>query len=485
MLKIIIIIVLANTIGLYSKDYLELEKTFDLNAISGLIDSELIDVAFSESNIYVLIKTRESKQGYLTFVKNFQIKRFDFNLNLKDEIQIENIIENDSLYQFLPNKFFINNDTLYLYAQFVYYEKDNYKNWYNLAVLKFKDNKEIFRNYNFIYGEHKGSSIFNNENLTLTYDNNYIYVAYKSTSIDLLIYDLKGNYINQIKIIDDSLSNGLSGKEGEVYINYIKKEDDKLLVFYNKITQVSKKQDFYINEYDENFNLLKETKYKERSSLLEIKDFNFEDNKIFIFNELISGASTISSYSGNHLFKYSDSNVELKSSIGINYPDEIMDLVKFNNGYLAVGSHRQLSNPPYATTIIQKLNSDFQPTENFKVFNEENNKSNYAVKVKVLNKNEYIVVGSKPLNNEIYLAKFNTILSVENNKNEKYTLFPNPSSDFINVLGVKATDKYEISDMLGNKISEGIYNNKIDISHFSKGYYFLKINNQTIKFIKK
>ncbi len=485
MLKILMIIFFINTIGIISKDYLELERSFKLEGISGLIDSELIDVAFSQNNMYLLIKTRESKQGYLTFVKNFQIKRFDYNLNFIDEIKIENIIKNDSLYQFLPNKFFINNDTLYLYTQFVYYEDDNYKSDYNLAVLKFKDNKEIFRSYNFIYDKHKGSNIFNNDNLNLTYDDKYIYVAYKLRSTDLLIYDLKGNYINQIKIIDDSISNGLSGKEGEVYINHIKKEDDKLLVFYNKITEIYNKQDFYINVYDKDFNLLKEIKYKERTSLIDIKDFNFEENKIFIFNEFISGASTIPNYSRNHLFKYSDSNVELKSSIGINYPDEIMDLVQFEGGYLAVGSHSQLSYPPYTTTLIQKLNSDFQTTENFKVFNEENNIRNYAAKVKVLNKNEYIVVGSKPFDNEIYLAKFNTLLSVEDNKNNNITLFPNPSSDFIQVEGVNSTDKYEIRDLLGNIVGEGIYLNKIDISQFSTGFYYLKINNQTIKYIKK
>ena len=57
------------------------------------------------------------------------------------------------------------------------------------------------------------------------------------------------------------------------------------------------------------------------------------------------------------------------------------------------------------------------------------------------------------------------------------SLYPNPSSDFINVKNI--VGDYSIINMIGNTISKGtLSNNKIDISNFSDGVYIIKIRNQ-------
>ncbi|ALJ06822.1 ubiquitin [Pseudalgibacter alginicilyticus] len=70
----------------------------------------------------------------------------------------------------------------------------------------------------------------------------------------------------------------------------------------------------------------------------------------------------------------------------------------------------------------------------------------------------------------------------------KLALFPNPSTEFIQLLGLNASKHYSIHNVLGIKIYSGMLNSnqKINISNFSNGVYFLKLENEnTIKFIKK
>ena len=67
------------------------------------------------------------------------------------------------------------------------------------------------------------------------------------------------------------------------------------------------------------------------------------------------------------------------------------------------------------------------------------------------------------------------------------SIFPNPSSDFINVSNLKSTESYLIINLIGKEIKRGIISNreKIDIRNFTNGLYFLKFENgNAIKFIK-
>lgn len=83
-----------------------------------------------------------------------------------------------------------------------------------------------------------------------------------------------------------------------------------------------------------------------------------------------------------------------------------------------------------------------------------------------------------------------SILSVNDitNITSSVKLFPNPSSETIQISGLKTKEPYKIYNNLGVKILSGTISNqeKIDIRNFTNGLYFLKFENgNTIKFIKE
>ncbi|NQY31471.1 MAG: T9SS type A sorting domain-containing protein [Flavobacteriaceae bacterium] len=71
--------------------------------------------------------------------------------------------------------------------------------------------------------------------------------------------------------------------------------------------------------------------------------------------------------------------------------------------------------------------------------------------------------------------------------NKKINLFPNPTTNFIQISGLSKKENYKIYNILGVEIKKGeISNNeKIKIKNFSNDLYFLKLENgNTLKFIK-
>lgn len=66
-------------------------------------------------------------------------------------------------------------------------------------------------------------------------------------------------------------------------------------------------------------------------------------------------------------------------------------------------------------------------------------------------------------------------------------LYPNPSTNFIKISGLKDQKKYDILNVLGAVISQGLIdvNNEINIDYFINGLYFIRFENGvTLKFIK-
>jgi len=64
-------------------------------------------------------------------------------------------------------------------------------------------------------------------------------------------------------------------------------------------------------------------------------------------------------------------------------------------------------------------------------------------------------------------------------------IFPNPADNFLKVQGSR-NSKFEIFDSLGRMILDGpIFGDEIDVSTLTSGFYFLKVDNQWIKFVKK
>ncbi|WP_298536858.1 T9SS type A sorting domain-containing protein [uncultured Algibacter sp.] len=71
--------------------------------------------------------------------------------------------------------------------------------------------------------------------------------------------------------------------------------------------------------------------------------------------------------------------------------------------------------------------------------------------------------------------------------NKNIRLFPNPTTDFIQISGLTKTEKYSISNILGAKIKEGTLseNEKLDIQNLNTGLYLIKFDNgHTLKFRK-
>jgi len=88
----------------------------------------------------------------------------------------------------------------------------------------------------------------------------------------------------------------------------------------------------------------------------------------------------------------------------------------------------------------------------------------------------------------------NTTLSITNNAelNTKIQLYPNPTRDEINVknLSLLNNASFKIFNVLGKMMSSGILTkNKLDVSQFNSGIYFMTIVTndvvETVKFIKK
>mgnify|MGYP000353786126 CR=1 FL=1 len=80
------------------------------------------------------------------------------------------------------------------------------------------------------------------------------------------------------------------------------------------------------------------------------------------------------------------------------------------------------------------------------------------------------------------------ILSNDDKELNKISIFPNPSSDFINIANLDTSKKYNVYSITGRLIKQGIVSKTkpINIQNISKGMYFLQLenSNKSHKFIK-
>ena len=86
------------------------------------------------------------------------------------------------------------------------------------------------------------------------------------------------------------------------------------------------------------------------------------------------------------------------------------------------------------------------------------------------------IESAEPLSNEEIIVK---------NKN---TIYPNPSSGSITILGIYEKQAYKIYNLMGAEVLKGSinFNENIEIQHLKRGLYFLKLENgNAIKFIRK
>jgi hypothetical protein len=113
-----------------------------------------------------------------------------------------------------------------------------------------------------------------------------------------------------------------------------------------------------------------------------------------------------------------------------------------------------------------------------------------------MNENDSVVVKNPTKHyNTLYIVKiwFNkntgSIKERPHSKQNKFTISPNPANDAIFIKNIITVDNitttnnvneiqainYTILSLIGQKLDEGIYNNKINISNLDKGLYFIKL----------
>jgi hypothetical protein len=72
--------------------------------------------------------------------------------------------------------------------------------------------------------------------------------------------------------------------------------------------------------------------------------------------------------------------------------------------------------------------------------------------------------------------------------NRTYSIFPNPSTEYIQVSGLSKIENYTIYNTLDTEVNRGVIydNEKIEVTNYANGLYFLKLENgNTIKFLKE
>lgn len=79
----------------------------------------------------------------------------------------------------------------------------------------------------------------------------------------------------------------------------------------------------------------------------------------------------------------------------------------------------------------------------------------------------------------LYLQGENSNLGINDIKSYSYDMYPNPTSNFITVSGTDTINSYQLIDAQGRILVSSTNNDsnlKIDVSNYSKGIYYLKMN---------
>ena len=91
---------------------------------------------------------------------------------------------------------------------------------------------------------------------------------------------------------------------------------------------------------------------------------------------------------------------------------------------------------------------------------------------------------------DIYNLGYLETLSVEDIKSKNtFSVFPNPTADFLNISTKAKVDNVQVYDMSGKMVKATLSNNQVDVRNLAKGSYVVKIQtaegSSTQKFIKK
>ena len=89
---------------------------------------------------------------------------------------------------------------------------------------------------------------------------------------------------------------------------------------------------------------------------------------------------------------------------------------------------------------------------------------------------------------EDYALEINDTLGNDEFAVNSISIYPNPTSDFLNVNGMKEDTRANIYNLSGQLVMTDFVktaNSRINVSNLTSGIYFLNINNNTVRFIKR
>lgn len=98
---------------------------------------------------------------------------------------------------------------------------------------------------------------------------------------------------------------------------------------------------------------------------------------------------------------------------------------------------------------------------------------------------------SRDANPDLGAIEYGATLSNNDFVSTKFKVFPNPSSNYVNISGNTPINSIELYSVLGQKIKLNNTlqlnkkTNRVDLNNLDNGLYLLKINDRTIKLIKK
>ena len=82
--------------------------------------------------------------------------------------------------------------------------------------------------------------------------------------------------------------------------------------------------------------------------------------------------------------------------------------------------------------------------------------------------------------------EYSKIITLSNGQNTNVVAYPNPSKGEFTLLGtIDESATYEVFNAVGKTISATIENNQLNLSDQPSGVYYLKINEQVVKLVKK
>ena len=100
--------------------------------------------------------------------------------------------------------------------------------------------------------------------------------------------------------------------------------------------------------------------------------------------------------------------------------------------------------------------------------------------------------GSTGNQNTVYYfdnVAFGAPLNVDANLLLSYTIYPNPFTETINIFGIEGTESIVVNDILGKEVFRGVGVEKINLSNYQKGTYFMTVAknalSSTFKIVKK